>query len=175
MTREFQMQSHLLICSGELTLRDRFGEESAREMTVATSVGAGWVATERLSATLGIDSTAEGLLQLLSLHPMVPPGFRRTTEYRADRIRLTLTPDVRSLLDPQHPGVPGLLARGEPRGVEAMVHPLCPRAAVQVAAGDGQVVVEVALEGADEAAKLPDAAALTKIGIAASWTFDTSE
>src|SRR5439155_25650482 len=126
--REFHMQSHLLVCSGELALRERFGEDDAREMAVATFVGAGWVVSERLVPLLG-----DGLDRVLALHPMLPPGFDRSVEVDGHRVRVTLTPTVDGLLDPSHPGCPGLLARGDQRGVEAMVHGVAPTAAVALA------------------------------------------
>jgi hypothetical protein len=171
--REFQMQTHLLVCAGELALRDRFEAEQAREMIVATCVGAGWVVSERLAAALG-PADARGLARVLALHPMLPPGLDRTPLVDGDRVVMTLRPSHAGLLDPAHPGCPGLLARGEARGVEAMVHALAPTADVDLSVDDDCVTVAVTPETGRDPVKLPDPAALTRIGIAASWSFATA-
>ena len=172
--REFQAQSHLLVAAGELALEDRFGEEMAREMTVATCVGAGWVVSERLAAALDVAADPALLARVLALHPMLPPGVDRSVWVDDDRIRVTLVPSLPGLLDPDHPGCPGVLARGEGRGVEAIVHAIAPTAAVDLAVEDGRITIEVTPGAGRDPARLPDPAALTKIGIAASWSFDTS-
>jgi hypothetical protein len=170
--REFQVQSHLLVCSGHLALADRYGAETAREIAVATCVGGGWVASERLAAALGTGADAAGLARVLALHPMLPPGCAVAVEVRGAEVVLRLTPEVAGLLDPAHAGCPGLLASGEARVAEAMVHALVPSAAVTLRADDGGVVVEVDTAAGRPPAREPDAVALAKIGMVASWAFD---
>jgi hypothetical protein len=172
--REFQMQTHLLMCAGEFALRDRFGEDAAREMIAATWVGAGWVISDRLAAAFGRAADPAGLAHVLAIHPMVAPGLTPAVHVRDDRVVVTLTPSVQGLLGDGHPGCPGVLARRDSRGLEAMVHAVAPTAAVEVAVADDRVTIEVDAAAGRDPAKLPDAAALTRIGIAASWTFTTA-
>lgn len=170
--REFQMQSHLLVCSGHLAIADRYGPDTAQRIAVATCVGGAWVESERLSAVLGTGADAAGVARVLSLHPMFPPGCGVSVEAEGNRVRVRLTPEVAGVLDPAHPGCPGLLASGEARVAEAMVHPLVPSAAVTLAAEDGGVVVEVDTAVGRPPVREPDEVALAKIGMVASWSFD---
>jgi hypothetical protein len=169
--REFQMQTHLLMCAGEFALLDRFGEDAAREMIVATWVGAGWVISERLAAAFGGAADAPSLARVLALHPMLAPGLTPAVQVHDARVMATLNPSVPGLLVADHLGCLGVLARGDARGVEAMVHAVAPTAAVDVALADDRVTIEVDMAAGHEPVRLPDAAALTRIGIAASWTF----
>jgi hypothetical protein len=169
--REFQMQTHLLVAAGELTLSDRFGDARAREMIAATCVGAGWVVSERLAAALGASPDATGLSSVLALHPMLPPGVARAVTVDGDRVRMTLAAGVPGLLDAAHPGCPGLLARHDPRAVEAMVHAILPAAAVEIGPDGPRITVEIDTAAGRQPVTLPDAAALTRVGLAASWSF----
>lgn len=170
--REFQVQSHLLVCSGHLALGDRYGDEAARRMAIATCVGAGWVESERMAATLAAGPDAAGLARVLALHPMVPPGCEVDVGVHGARLTMEITSQVPGLLDPAHPGCPGLLAAGETRIAEAMVHAVVPTAAVALEGGAGRVRVEVDCAADRPAVREPDEAALAKIGMAASWSFD---
>lgn len=170
--REFQVQSHLLVCSGHLALTDRYGEEAARRMAVATCVGAGWVQSERLAAALGTGGDAAGLGRVLALHPMVPPGCEIAVSVSGPRVTAVITSKVPGLLDEAHPGCPGLLAAGEGRITEAMVHAVAPTAAVTLEREVGGVRVEVDTAAGRPPAREPDEVALAKIGMVASWSFD---
>jgi hypothetical protein len=170
--REFQVQSHLLVCSGHLAVRDRFGDDVAHRIAVATCLGAAWVESERLAAALGAGGDAAGLARVLALHPMVPPGCETAAEVDGDRVRVVVTPTVPGLLDAGHPGCPGLLAAGEVRVAEAMVHALVPTAAVTLDTGGGRLAIEVDTAAGRPPVREPDEVALAKIGMAASWSFD---
>jgi hypothetical protein len=172
--REFAAQAHLLACSGELALRSRFGEDQAREMLAETWIGSAWTVTGRLAKALTLGDDPDGVATLLRLHPLLPLGFDREVTVDGDQVRLSLRPVVEGLLDAGHPGIAGLLARGDTRGIEAIVHGLAPAADVSVtSSADG---VDVVVDGRESGTPvaLPDSAALTQIGIAASWEFETA-
>jgi hypothetical protein len=169
--REFQMQSHLLMCAGEIALEERLGLDMGRDIAAATGVGAGWVMSERLQAALGVDADPPGVARVLDLHPMIPPGVRRAVSVDGDQVVMTLSSEIEGLLEGEHPGCPGLLARGDARTTEAMVHALVPTAGVVTTSHDDGLTIIADLAAGLEPAPLPDAVALAKVGIAASWTF----
>jgi hypothetical protein len=175
--REFQMQSQLLICSGELALRERFGDASSRTMTDSTWTGSAWIASERLAATLdpGGD-TAGRVARVLALTPAVPNGFDREVSVDADGITLSLAPESADLDDAAHPGCPGMIARGDIRGITATVHAIDPRASVSVVASDdAALTVHVETEKLDEPVREPDEVALMRIGMVSSWQFSIAD
>lgn len=177
--REFQVQCHLLTSSAELALTDRFGQEAAREILVRQQVGAGWVCSERLAGALdvgggngaGVDTVAA----LLLLHPGLPPGCERTITIDGDRVRLALTPTAAGLLDPSNPGWPGLFARGEPAGVEAMARAVEPRAAVTgMDTSRDRLEIEIEVDPASEPAPAPEELAFMRLSTTMAWQFDTT-
>jgi hypothetical protein len=171
-SREFQVQSHLLLCAGEMAFTERFDEATARRVAVDSAVGAGWTVSERLARALRVDGDAAGLAQVLGLHPMIPPGFERTVSVDGDRVSLRAATTVPGLLTEDHMGYPGVLARGDTDSIAAMVHAVAPTAAVEVRRRGAELVIDVDVAAGLEAARLPDAAALTQIGICASWDFE---
>ncbi|MCZ7528508.1 MAG: hypothetical protein M5U14_20325 [Acidimicrobiia bacterium] len=163
--RELCVQAHLLVCSGELALAGRFGADTARDMVAEAWAGVGWIAGERLAAALGVGPGPEGLASVLSLTAALPPGLARRVDVDGDRVRFALTPTTPGLLDPDHPGWSGLLARGERRGLEAAAHGFDPRARlVALTVTDGRVVAELVLDGDARPVTEPDVVALTRIG-----------
>jgi hypothetical protein len=102
---------------------------------------------------------------------LLPPGLDRAVRVDGDRIEMTVSSSVPGLLVTDHVGCLGVLARGDARGVEAMVHAVAPTAAVECSAAGDRLTIDVDVAAGREPVKLPDAAALTRLGIAASWTF----
>ena len=76
------------------------------------------------------------------------------------------------LVNADHPGCPGVLARGEPAGIEAIVHALAPRADVALTVDDDRISFDVDVDTDREPVREPDAVAIAKIGMVASWSFD---
>lgn len=175
--REFQVQSHLLVCSADLALGERFGADAAREMLANAWTGAAWISSERLAAALKLRGAGvEGLATVLALQPVLPPGFDRRIELDGTRVRVELTPVIDGLLEPGHPGWSGLLAGGERGGVEAIAHGFDPRARLtDLAVTEGRVVFDLVLDPAAEPAAEPDAVALVRIGMVSTWNFDTTD
>ena len=174
--REFQIQSHLLICASDLALRDRFGADTARGILTDAWVGASWIASERLARICGAADGIEDLASVLALQPMVPPGFARRVELTDDGVSTELRPVVRGVLDPEHPGWCGLLARGERGGIEAMVHGVDPRAQVgELTVDDDRVRFDVTLDCAAAPTAEPDAVSLVRVGMVSGWSFDTTD
>jgi hypothetical protein len=169
LAREFAVQTHLLMCSGEIALAERFGADRARELLADAWLATAWVATERLRDVLG-----DGLdvARLLALHPAIPPGFTRTVERDGERVRCTLVPEAPALLDESQPGWIGALARGETRGIQGIVQALDARArADTVGSDDGHVVIEVTVNPDAEPAPEPKAVAFMRIGTLSTWKF----
>ena len=172
--REFQAQSHLLSCSGELTLSERVGKDKAREILAQQWIGVSWVASQRLARALGeTEGGADAVAAVLRLTAALPPGFAREVEVEPGRVRASLVPASDGLLDPEHPGWLGLLVRGETGGVEAVVQAVERRARVaSVATRGGRIEVEVALDPKAAPAEAPQAAAVMSFSTATSWNFD---
>jgi len=173
-TREFQVQSHLLVSSAEMTLTERLGRDEARRLLAAQWIGASWVASERLARALGIGGGgSEAIAAVLLRVATLAPGFERRVEVSPDRVRLVLTPESGELLDPEQPGWLGLLVRGEPGGLEALAQAVEPRARLaQHTVRDGAIALELAIDPAASPVAAPQPVALTRISTAASWRFD---
>jgi len=172
--REFQAQSHLLVSAAELALAQRFDPDVVRSMLAKHWVGVAWLTSERLADRLSVrDGGAEGVAAVLRLQPDLPPGFDRAVDVDGDRVRLTLTPTIPGLLDPHHPGSPGLLARAERSGMEAMAHGVDRRARLEaLTADDERVVAEWVVDPAAAPAVEPDEVALIRMSVASTWAFD---
>jgi hypothetical protein len=174
--REFDAQTHLLGASGELALAMRFGADDARTMMASGWVGVAWVTSQRLAAALGVaDGGATGVAAVLREQPLLPPGFVRDVVVDGDTVRLTLTAEVDGLLDADHPGVPGLLARGEQGGLAAMTQAVDGRARLR------DLTIDHAVDGARAEATFtvdPDATPVEEPGevalmqsLASGWVF----
>jgi len=172
--REFQVQSHLLVSAAELALAQRFDPDVVRSMLAKHWVGVAWLTSERLADRLSArDGGAEGVAAVLRLQPDLPPGFDRAVDVDGDRVRLTLTPTTPGLLDPHHPGSPGLLARAERSGMEAMAHGVDRRARLEVlSADDERVVADWVVDPAAAPGAEPDEVALIRMSIASTWAFN---
>jgi len=174
--REFQEQVHLLTSSAELSIADRLGADTAREIIASQWVAASWVASERLAGALGLgDGGIDALATVLALQPAFAPGFEREVDVDANRIRLELSPVADGLLDAGNPGWLGLLARGERGGVEAMAQAIEPRARlIDVTVQDGRVAIEVTVDAAADPAPEPPEVAFMRISGTSSWVFDAT-
>jgi hypothetical protein len=169
LAREFAMQTHLLMCSGEIALADRFGVERGRELIGDAWLATAWIVSERLRDVLGELDVATAL----ALHPCLPPGFTRRVEADGDQIRCTLTPESPSLLDAEQGGWIGALARGDARGIEGITRPVHPGAQVfAVRLQQESVEIDVHLNASPAAAREPDAVAFMRIGSLHSWRFN---
>jgi hypothetical protein len=173
MQEEFVVQTHLLAASGELALAIQFGATDARTMTANGWVGVSWTTSERLVAALGLDgaSGASGVATVLTHQPLLPPGLTRTVTVDGEVVRLVLTSTVDGLLDVAHPGVPGLLARGESGGLVAMAQAVDGRARLTEIDGDGDRLTAVfTVDPGAEPVEPPGEAALMD-SLASRWEF----
>jgi hypothetical protein len=167
--REFAVQNHLLMCSGEVALAERFGADRARDLMADAWLATAWVASERLRDVLGDDAD---LATVLALHPAIPPGFTRAVEVTADHVSCTLEPESPALLDTGQPGWIGALARGETRGMQGVVQPIDARARVEsVRVADGRVTIDVNVDPNAEPASEPQVVAFMRIGMLSRWKF----
>jgi len=174
--REFQVQAHLLMCSSELTLRERFDADVAREVIGDAWAGAGWIASERMARALAAAGSAADLASVLAVHPMLPPGFTTRVEDGGDRLRLELRPVAAALLDPEHPGWCGALGRGDTRGLAGMIHGVDRHAElVGLAVDGGAAHVDVTRDATGDAAPQPDIVSLVRIGMVSTWDFDHAD
>jgi hypothetical protein len=174
--REFQEQVHLLTSSAELAIADRLDTDAAREIMASQWIGASWVASERLAGALGLTGGGiDALATVMALHPALPPGFERSVDVDADRVRLELRPLAGGLLDPDNPGWLGLLARGERGGIEAMAQPVESHARLdEVAVRDGRAVIDLAVDAAAEPVSEPPEVAFVRLSGTSSWVFDAT-
>lgn len=173
MQEEFVVQTHLLAASGELALAIQFGADDARTMMASGWTGVAWTTSERLTRALAVGDApgAAGVAAVLAHQPLLPPGLTRDIVVEGDAVQLTLTATVDGLLDPAHPGVPGLLARGETGGLAAMAQAVDARARVAEVDGDAHRATAVLTvdPGADPV-EAPGEVALMD-SLASRWVF----
>ncbi len=175
-SREFQAQAHLLMCSSELTLRDRVGADTAHRMIGDAWAGAGWIASERLRRV----RPAASPLDALGRHVRAPadaPTRLRARRRRPGRRPPGDAPGAGRRTARRRPsGLVRLAGRRGPRGVAAMAHGVDRHAQVsdlEVAGDEVRFAVTVEPDGAPAAE--PDAAALVRIGMVSVWDFDTTD
>jgi hypothetical protein len=128
-----------------------------------------------VARTLDLASGAQGVATALAVTPTFPPGVARDIAVEGDRFTLTLTPVVDGLLDTDHPGLCGSVARGATGGVEGTV------AALGIDATDLSVDVdgararfEVTVEDAP-GREPPGMTAFARKGLLATWEFDLAD
>ncbi|HVT64404.1 MAG TPA: hypothetical protein VHD81_04580 [Mycobacteriales bacterium] len=97
--QEFALQSHLLLRGLLTSVEGRLGAERVGE--IVPRLVAGWcsLTAQRLRDALGLESTAEGLAAMLSLHPMFAPrsyvGVTITTDDDGVRVAFADCPVLR--------------------------------------------------------------------------------
>jgi hypothetical protein len=171
LAREFQVQTHLLMCSGEIALAERFGAGRARDLVAEAWLATAWAESERLLETLGADAD---VATVLAIHPAIPPGFTRSVSVAGDVVRCSLEAEAGALLDPTQTGWIGALARGEVRGITGIVHPIDPRAEVDINTHGGRLTIDVRCGAAPEPVREPDVVAFMRVGMLATWKFSYS-
>jgi hypothetical protein len=172
--REFQMQSHLKAAANEASIAEyldkRLGQTAMDEGWLMPA----WVVGERVARALGLGTDPEAVVKLLEFTPVLPPGFDRAVTLDGDRMTVLFTPSVDDLLDPEHPGLVGALARGATGGIEGTVGALGYGAVGLSVDVDGPSVrVEMGLERAAPDSE-PMLVALSRMGPMANWSFDLS-
>jgi len=168
LAREFAVQTHLLMCSAEIALAERYGDERARELLADAWLASAWASSERLRDTLEVTDIGAMLL----LQPAIPPGFVRAVTSSGTQVELGLTPESPALLDTTQPGWIGALARGETRGLQGIVQPLDARARVaSVRVSDGRVVVAVDVDPSASVLEEPEVLAFMRVGMLSTWKF----
>ena len=169
---EFMVQTHLLVASNELALESRVDLETARRLQDNGWESLSWILAERLVGNLDIGTGPEAVASALSLSATLPPGFDRHVELDANHLSLTLTSTNPGLLDPEHPGWVGSLARGQLLGIESSVRGAgMEPAASTIAVGANDVHVELDLAPAPADRVEPDSVQLSRIGLSSGWRF----
>ncbi len=168
LAREFAVQTHLLMCSAEIALAERYGLDRARELLADAWLAAAWASTERLRAALEISDVASMLL----VHPAIPPGFTRSVSSSGPVVTLELVPEAAALLSREQPGWIGALVRGEARGLQGIVQPLDARARVtSVAINDGSVTATIDCSPSAAPLEEPEVLAFMRVGMLSTWKF----
>jgi hypothetical protein len=169
--REFAVQTHLLMCSAEIALAERFGEQAV-ELLADAWLATAWVGSERLRDALGGELD---IATALELAPALPPGFRRSVTRDGARVQLVLTPEFEGLLDRTQPGWIGLLARGETRGLQGIVQPLNGGARVESVQNDGDAIVaDISVDPNAAPQPVPQVLDFMRVGMLHTWKFDLS-
>lgn len=172
--REFQIQSHLLMASQHLAVADRTSEETSRRMTDEGWRTFGWILAARLARTLNLQADVEGVADALALTPAIPPGFQRSVTRNEDRIGIVLEPIYDGILDADHPGWVGSLARGVSTGIEGTVGGIgLESTAVDVVVDKSHVRLALTVAPAAADRPMPDMVQLGYIGKASTWSFDS--
>ncbi len=169
---EFAVQTHLLIASNEFGIADRADVATARRLQEDGWVSLSWILAERLVGNLSLGSGPEAAASALALTAAIPPGFDRDVDLEGPHLSMTLIPRHAGLLDPEHPGWVGSLARGSSTPYENTVRGAgmdLVHSSVDVI--DGVINVELDLTEAASDRVEPDAVQLSRIGLAAGWRF----
>jgi hypothetical protein len=173
--REFQMQSHLLVASMDLALREHFDDSTVESMMTESWLGASWIAAERLARAVELGDGVGRLSAALALTPALPPGFRRTVSIDGDQVHCTLVADDPELLDPHHPGWCGALARGDAAAFEGTARALgFDVSHCHVEISDATAAVSFRARIAGDGTPEPDIVAIARLGRVANWTFETA-
>jgi len=167
---EFSVQTHLLMCSGEIALAERHGLDRAWDLVADAYLATAWVVSQRLRDALGGDLD---IARALELTPALPPGFTRTVTTDGTRVRCVLEPESPALLDKEQGGWIGTLTRGDSRGPQGIVQALDARARVDAVTNDGAcLTIEVTVYETAQPAPEPEVVAFMKIGMLSEWKFD---
>ena len=170
--REFQMQAHLKAAANEASIAEhadkRLGQTAMEEGWLLPA----WVVGERVAKALGLGTGPQAVATLLEFTPVLPPGFDRTVNVDETSAVVTFTPVVEGLLDPEHPGLVGALARGATGGIEGTVGALgYGPDGVSVDIDSASVRVEMGLKQLAPDST-PMEVALSRMGPMANWSFD---
>jgi hypothetical protein len=130
--------------------------------------GANWVSAERIAKLVGGGRGLDAVLQVLALHPALPPGLDATLERVGEHRAMLRFSGPDALLDAQAPGWLGLLASGEPLPLEAIAQAVEPRARVRAEAAHS---FAIEIDPDAEPAKPPQSVQLTRLSTAAAWRF----
>jgi hypothetical protein len=170
--REFQMQLHLKAAANEASIAAHSRKDIGQAAMDEGWITPAWIVGERLAKAVDLGSSPEAVGKLLALTPVLPPGFDRGITVDGDRITATFTPTVDGLLDPEHPGLVGSLARGATGGIEGTVGALGYEPinlAIDVDAS--RVRVELRVNEATPGSE-PMSVSLSRMGPMANWSFD---
>jgi hypothetical protein len=172
--REFLMQSHLKAAANEASIAEHVDKSLGPTAMEEGWILPAWIVGERVARALGLDTGPEAVATLLAFTPVLPPGFDRRVTVDGDRVTVTLTPVVDGLLDPEHPGLVGALARGATGGIEGTVGALGYQpVALSVDVNGSSVRVTMGLEQATPDSE-PVSVTLSRMGPMANWSFDLS-
>jgi hypothetical protein len=169
LAEEFSVQTHLLMCSGEIALAERYGLDKAWDLVADAYLATAWVVSQRLRDALDGDLD---IARALELTPALPPGFTRTVTSDGNHIRCVLEPESPALLDTNQGGWIGALTRGDTRGPQGIVQALDARAHVDAVTNDGTgLTIDVTADENAEPAPEPEVIAFMKIGMLSEWKF----
>jgi hypothetical protein len=170
--REFQMQLHLKAAANEASIATHTSKDIGQAAMDEGWITPAWIVGERLAKAVDLGSGPEAVGRLLALTPVLPPGFDRGVTVDDDRITATFTPTVDGLLDPEHPGLVGSLARGATGGVEGTVGALGYEPIGLTIDVDGsRARIEMRVKDATPGAE-PMSVSLSRMGPMANWSFD---
>jgi hypothetical protein len=170
--REFQMQAHLKSAANESSIATRVDADLGKAAMEEGWITPAWVVGERVARAVGVGSGPEAAGALLALTPVLPPGFDRDVTVDGDRVTVTFAPVVDGLLDPEHPGLVGALARGATGGIEGTVGAAgCAPVGLTVDVDGSSARFEMTLEEAVPGNE-PMTVTMSRMGPMANWSFD---
>ena len=170
--REFLMQLHLKAAANEAAVAARTDKKLGQVATDEGWILPAWIVGERLAKAADLGEGPEAVGKLLALTPVLPPGFDRAISVEGDRIVATFTPVIDGLLDPDHPGLVGSLARGATGGIEGTVGALhFEPIDLTIDVDQSHVRVEMRIQEATPGEE-PMSVSLSRMGPMANWSFD---
>ena len=169
--REFQMQAHLKSAANEASIAEHVDASLGQTAMEEGWILPAWVVGERMAKALDLGTDPEAVARLLEFTPVLPPGFDRSVKADGDRVTVVFTPVIDGLLDAEHPGLVGALARGATGGLVGTVGALgYEPIGLSVDVDHASVRVEMGLDHAAPGTE-PMLVTLSRMGPMANWSF----
>jgi hypothetical protein len=171
---EFCIQGHLLVRAFMMAIAERWGDAAAQEIAAHQWVGIAGLATERLTAAMGIaGDELDAVAKLLQLHPSFHPRsyVDLHVERKDDRV-LCWIGECPALAEGDPYSWFALLGPTPHRALDAMVGALNPRARCAPArVPDARVAWAISIDPQAAPAPEPAEVALTKVSKGATFRY----
>lgn len=170
-TREVYLQMHLLVVGFHQSVRRRSDAQTADRLLAYQATGIAGVAAGRIRDVLGVGQDAQGLLEVLDLHPIAGPtaytGF--SSELTEDGLGVVVRWDTSAAAFADDTWGP-LFAGGNFKPLAAAAQAIDPHWTVE-AVDTGSSRIEAVLRLGDEPAKETEEVAVTRISTGAAFDF----
>lgn len=167
MADEVCLQMHLLNLSFIVSVNKRGNEDLTKDICTKQLIGLAGIAAERIHKALNLSATAEGVLRVLELHPMLNPAGYVEADIDNGRLHVHQCPSQ------DDGGWISLCSPGSVQPLQAIATAVDPHLEVLLTGTDTDWTLE--LQHSDTAAKVASEVEVVKFSGGASWEFETRE